>query len=231
MTAGNTLTDPIVIDEEDAYGNIVTSDNTTVVTASLSTGAGTLIGTTTATVSGGVASFNDLEDNTAGTLTLQFAAASLPPVISNPSVVSPAPASNIKVVNRPPSGIGRGAFVGLVADAYNPYGNLATSFNSPVTVSLASGSVGTLNGTLTVTAVNGVATFTGLSDDASGSISLTASASANGTSVTSPPTGSIVVSPAPANHFVVTTSFANPDVAGSVGTVTVTGRPVRQHRR
>ena len=45
VTAGNPLTDPIVIDEEDQYGNIVTTDNSTVVTASLSTGSGTLIGT------------------------------------------------------------------------------------------------------------------------------------------------------------------------------------------
>ena len=55
VTAGNPLTDPIVIDEEDQYGNIVTSDNSTQVTASLASGAGTLIGTTTVTVQDGVA--------------------------------------------------------------------------------------------------------------------------------------------------------------------------------
>ena len=32
VTAGNPLTDPIVIDEEDQYGNIETGDNSTVVT-------------------------------------------------------------------------------------------------------------------------------------------------------------------------------------------------------
>ena len=95
VTAGNMLTDPIVIDVEDANGNIVTGDNSTVVTASLGSGAGTLIGTTTATVVNGVASFNDLEVNTAGTLTLKFASGKLAPVISNPSVISPALASSI----------------------------------------------------------------------------------------------------------------------------------------
>ena len=69
-----------MIDEEDQYGNMVTSDNSTVVTASLASGAGTLSGTKTATVQGGVASFDDLEDDTAGTLTLQFTAGTLPSV-------------------------------------------------------------------------------------------------------------------------------------------------------
>ena len=53
MTAGNTLTDPIVIDEEDQYGNVETGDNSTVVVASLASGTGTLKGTTTATVTAG----------------------------------------------------------------------------------------------------------------------------------------------------------------------------------
>ena len=223
VTAGSPLTDPIVVDEVDAYGNIVSSDNSTKVTASLSTGGGTLYGDLTATVSGGIAMFNDLENDTAGSLTLQFSASGLPAVISNPAVVSPGPVSVIKIVSRPPSGIISGiAFGGLVVDAMDNYGNVVTSFDGEVTAALASGSAGRLSGTTTVAAVNGEASFDNLISDTSGSIALTASASANGTSVTSPPTGSIVVSPAPANHFVVTTSFANPDVAGSVGTVTVT---------
>ena len=162
VTAGNKLTDPIVIDVEDANGNIVTGDNSTVVTASLGTGAGTLMGITTATVVNGVASFNDLEDNTAGTLSLKFASGNLAPVISNPSVISPALASSIKVISGPPSGVGEGALFGLIADALDPYGNLATSFNASVTISPASGSASALSGTTTVTAVDGVATFSGL---------------------------------------------------------------------
>ena len=89
VVAGNPLADLIVIDEEDQYGNIVTTDSSTKVTASLHTGAGTLIGTTTATVSSGIASFTDLEDDTAGALSLQFTAPGLPDVISNTSTVSP----------------------------------------------------------------------------------------------------------------------------------------------
>ena len=84
VTAGDNLTDPIVIDEEDQYGNIVTDDNSTVVTASLASGPGSLKGVKTATVVAGVASFDDLEDDTAGTLTLKFAAGDLLSIVRIP---------------------------------------------------------------------------------------------------------------------------------------------------
>ena len=170
VTAGNPLTDPIVIDEEDAYGNLETTDNSTTVTASLATGAGTLSGTTHETLSGGVASFGNLEDNTAGTLSLQFAAGSLPPVISTPSVVTPAAASTL-IIKRPPTGVITGTTFAIEVDAQDPYGNLATSFNAPVTVTNVSGRLG---GTTTVPASGGVANFMGLVANSSGSISLSA---------------------------------------------------------
>jgi hypothetical protein len=89
-------------------------------------------------------------------------------VISNPSVISPASASNIRIISMAPGGLGGSASFGLIADALDPYGNLASSFNAPMTVSLASGSVGTLSGTTTVTAVDGVATFSGLAINSGG---------------------------------------------------------------
>jgi large repetitive protein len=103
----------------------------------------------------------------------------------------------------------------LVIDADDPYGNMDTSFNNSVTVGLASGSAGSL----TETAVSGVATFPNLVDDASGSVTLTATSG----DLTNTPSSNdtFTISPAAPDHFVVTTSFANPDVAGSVGTVTV----------
>ena len=103
-------------------------------TASLNSGAGTLIGTTTATVVNGVASFNDMEDDKAGTLALQFAAPSLPAVISNPSVVSPAPAAQSRSSTGRPAASSRASSLSSVANAYDPYGNVATSYRRPVTV-------------------------------------------------------------------------------------------------
>ena len=140
VTAGNPLTDPIVINEEDQFGNILTNDNSTVVTASLATGAGVLNGTTTATVSAGVASFDDLENDTAGSLALQFTArATCQPVVSDPSTVHPAAAIE---GDREPAAQRRhrGIKFGLTVHTNDKFGNVDTSYNGPVTVALASGS-------------------------------------------------------------------------------------------
>src|SRR4029453_11847998 len=73
VIAGNPLTDPIEIYVEDRFGHRETSDNTTQVSVSLASGGGMLTGgPTTVTVQAGVASFDNLEDDTAGDLTLQF---------------------------------------------------------------------------------------------------------------------------------------------------------------
>ena len=217
VTAGNPLTDPIVIDEEDQYGNVETGDNSTVVTASLNSGAGTLDGTTTATVAAGVASFNDLEDDTAGSLSLEFAAGNLPALISNPSTVTAAPASQI-VVNRPPSGVIAGITFTLVVDANDPYGNLATSYSGPFTVALASGSSGTLSGTLSVSAASGVATFNDLVDDTSGSISLVVTsgsltqATASGIPVTAATAAKLIVQSQPSQAVIAGVPLNNQPV-------------------
>jgi streptogramin lyase len=200
VVAGNPLTDPIVVEERDKYGNRVTTDNSTVVTASLASGGGTLKGATTATMTGGVASFDNIENDKVGTLTLRFSAGTLPPVVSNPSTVSPAAASTLAIVSRPPGGIVAGSKFAVTVDAFDPYGNQATSFNGPVTVALATGSGGTLSGTLTQTASAGEANFTDLVSTQSGSISLSAS-SANLASA--PPTDPIPVSPDVASQVVV----------------------------
>src|ERR1017187_6243128 len=55
----------------DAYGNVVTNDTSTV-TAALATGSGPLQGTLTASAVNGVATFSNLADNKAETITLQF---------------------------------------------------------------------------------------------------------------------------------------------------------------
>jgi hypothetical protein len=82
-----------VIYEEDQFGNLETGDNSTVVTAALNTGSGPLQGTLTATVSGGVATFTNLADSTAETITLKFTGTGLASATSNSIVVSPSSGS------------------------------------------------------------------------------------------------------------------------------------------
>ena len=72
VTAGRPFASQPIIVVEDGFGNIDTSDETTVITASLAGGGGPLQGTTTAPIYGGVATFSDLADDMAGTITVQF---------------------------------------------------------------------------------------------------------------------------------------------------------------
>ncbi len=78
-TAGAAISPAVTVTVEDQYGNVVTTDNTDVVTLSLGTnpGGATLSGNT-ATVSGGVATFRNLTVSVAGNgYTLTAAAAGL----------------------------------------------------------------------------------------------------------------------------------------------------------
>ena len=77
-----TTAQPIVVYEEDQFGNLETGDNSTVVTVALGSGSGPLTGTFTATVVGGVATFTNLGDNTAETITLTFSSGNLTPATS-----------------------------------------------------------------------------------------------------------------------------------------------------
>ncbi len=84
----------------------------------------------------------------------------------------------------------------ITVDVEDPFGNIVGSDSSDVTLSVASGS-GSLLGTLTVTAVNGVATFNNLSIDIAGPYTLLA---ADGT-LASSISNSFAISPATATKL------------------------------
>ena len=71
-----------VIDELDLFGNLETTDNSTLITASLDFGNGPLLGTATATLVDGVATFINLADSRAETIQLEFSSGSLTPATS-----------------------------------------------------------------------------------------------------------------------------------------------------
>jgi hypothetical protein len=66
--AGRTITPAVLVGVVDAYGNVESSDNTDLITLSLGSNpsGGTLSGTLTVTVSGGIATFSDLSIDQAG---------------------------------------------------------------------------------------------------------------------------------------------------------------------
>ena len=93
----------------------------------------------------------------------QFGPATQLDISSQPSVGAPG------VVLNPP----------LRVEVLDAEGRLVNNFNGPITVSVASGpATGTLSGTLTVNAVNGVATFSDLVFDRPGALVLQASSAA-----------------------------------------------------
>ncbi len=216
-TAGVDFSPQPVVYVEDQYGNLETGDNTTQITAALSLGTGPLLGTTTVMVTGGVASFTDLADDTAETIAIQFTSSPVfAAITSNDVVVSPAAASQLVIATQPsPTATAGTAFsTQPVVYVEDQYGNLETGDNTTqvTATSLPMGS-GPLQGTTTVTAAGGVATFTNLADDNVETISLQFTSSPVVITATS---NNIVVSAAAATQFVIATQPSSTAIAGVV---------------
>ena len=167
-TAGTALsTQPVVVYEEDRFGNLESSDSSTLITAALATGAGPLHGTTVAPLSGGIATFSDLIDNLAESIALDFSGGGMTSSASVPVTVRPAAASKL-VITTPPSAtatVGQPFATQPVITEEDQFGNVETTDNNTlVTASLVSGT-GPLQGTKSVTLSDGVAHFTDLADD------------------------------------------------------------------
>jgi hypothetical protein len=150
----------------DAHGNIATgaTGDVTVALGANTTGA-TLVGTLTAAAVEGVASFADLSVDNVGTYTLTASSPSLEGATSGTFDIVAGPATRL-AFGVQPSGVGAGGNLAPAVEvtALDARGNVATSFTGPVTVALAANPTSdTLQGTLTVDAVAGVARFSALS--------------------------------------------------------------------
>jgi dUTPase len=176
-TTPTTVGAPFEVDiaAEDGYGNPDLSFNGPV-TLSIASGSGVLGGTLTVNAVDGVASFTPLTLNAAGSYTLIANGDGFSVTTAAVSITPIGTATTLEFSVQPPASVVAGATFSVTVTAVDSLGNLASSFTGPVTLSEASGA--DILGTLTVNAVNGVATFTGLSIDAAGyGYSLIASAS------------------------------------------------------
>ena len=144
---------------EDRFGNIETSDSTTVVRVAPGGTAGPLEGTTAVTVSGGVATFTNLSAETARAISITASSGVLAPASSSAIDVAAAPATQLAFTTLPPDPLVAGEAFTLVVAAKDPYGNVDPAYRGDVTVSVA----GDPGFTTTVPATDGVATFQGLS--------------------------------------------------------------------
>jgi hypothetical protein len=204
--AGTFISPAVQVSVEDSFGNVVTSDTSNVTVAiGTNPSSGTLTGTLTVAAVNGVASFGDLSINKAGTgYTLTAADGPLTGATSTAFNITPAAPSQV-VFTTQPSNTQAGAFISpaVQVSVEDAFGNVVTSNASNVTVALGSNpSGGTLSGTLTVAAVNGVATFGNLSINKAGTgYTLTASDGA----LTGATSGAFNITPAAASHVVFTT--------------------------
>jgi Big-like domain-containing protein len=164
--SGAALATQPVVAVRDGGGNLVTTDNTTQVSVAIFSGTGgTLGGTQTVTVVNGVATFATVTlAGTVGTnYVLRFTSSpALTPVNSSNVTVTPGPATKLGLLTQPVGGVSGAALATQpVVAIQDAQGNtVATDGTTQVTVAILSGAGGTLGGTTTVTAVNGLATFT-----------------------------------------------------------------------
>ncbi len=196
--------------------NDVAAQAGVVVTVTKASGPGALSGTLTATTdASGVATFTDLAITGTGSYTLTFTSDALTAATSATFNVAPGPATQV-VITTPPGGAVSGvAFTAQpVVELLDANGDRANS-SAAVTVTISDGN-GTLSGTTTVNAVDGVAIFADLSIAGSGAHTL--SFSANG--IVSEALAVVTVTQIPASLAIAT----QPD--GAVTDAPFTTQPV-----
>jgi hypothetical protein len=162
--AGKALAPAIVVDIEDALGNIVTS-NTSKVTLSVASGGGTLGGTVSVAAKAGVATFSGVLLTKAGAHTIKAADGSLTSATSKSFTITAAAAAKLVLAAALPATVTAGKAISpaVVVDVEDQFGNIVTTNTSTVKFSIASGPTGgTLTGTASVAAKAGVATFSNL---------------------------------------------------------------------
>jgi hypothetical protein len=153
-----------VITIRDSAGNTV-ANSTVQVTVAVSPTSGIVGGSTTVNAVNGVATFTGL--TLAGTVNtnyvLTFSATGLASATANSVTVTPGTATQLAVTTQPVAGASAaGLTTQPVVTIRDAQGNTVTSSTATVTVALQSGTGGTLGGSTTANAVNGVATFSGV---------------------------------------------------------------------
>ena len=164
---GNPLAQPLVVRLEDANGNGVGGQPITFVAGQT---AGSVNPVNTTTDPSGLASTTWTLGQSLGSKTVNAVFSPLPPVAFTATAVAATPTK--LVFTRPPQVTAAGVNFSpsVQVSIQDAGGNTVTSASNPVTLAIgANPAGGTLSGTLTVSAVNGVASFSNVSIDNPGS--------------------------------------------------------------
>src|SRR5216117_3244304 len=242
--AGGAITPGVQVAVQDAQGNTVTTATTNITVAiGTNPASGILSGTATVAAVNGVATFSTLSLNAAGTgYTLTASATGLTGATSSAFniTLSVGPAAKLVFTAQPSTAAAGAAITPAVQVAVqDAQGNSVTTATTSITVAIGTNPAsGTLSGTTTVAAVNGVATFANLNINNPGTgYTLTASAtnltgaSSSGFNLTAPITaGSLRLSVAVYGACGVTTGGAaycwGPNGYGELGNGTTTSSAI-----
>ncbi|MGE5141801.1 MAG: beta strand repeat-containing protein, partial [Acidobacteriota bacterium] len=160
------------INARDAFGNLADgfAGNVTIAIAQ-NPGGGTLSGTTTLAATQGAASFTDLTiDKVGAGYTLTASAAGVNAATSAAFDIVASTASMLVCTVQPTTTVAGNAIAAIQVTARDASNQTVTSFTGGVTIAIGTNpGGGSLTGTTTDSAASGVATFSGLSIDKSGS--------------------------------------------------------------
>ena len=215
--AGATIAPAVTVRVLDANNNLVTTDNSTSISLSASGGSGSLTGGGGTTAVGGVATFSGLSINKTGTYTLNAAATGLTGAASNSFTITPGDPAKL-AFGTPPSDAAAGATINpaVTVQVLDANDNLVTTDNSTSISLSASGGSGSLTGGGGTTAVGGVATFSGLSINKTGTYTLNAAA----TGLTGAASTSFTIGSGGAHHLTITAQPS--DAAAGAPTIGLT---------
>ena len=170
--AGAAITPAVKVVALDRFDNVASAAGAFVTLAlGANPGDGTLTGATTAAVVDGAAIFADLRiDRAAAGYTLAASSSGLAGATSAPFDIVPASGQRLAFLIRPVSSTAGAAITPAVeVGVLDLFGNLVTTATTEITLRLNDNpSGGTLSGTTTVRALNGIATFADLSVDKAG---------------------------------------------------------------
>jgi hypothetical protein len=210
----------ITAEIRDANGNIVTSDNSTLVTFDQTAGTGSVSGTGAAFASAGLATIT-VTGAAAGMVTITASANGLTSGTSTFNV-TPGAASQLVYTTVPATGTAGTAF-SVTVQSQDASGNPASpTSNTTITLSKASGG-GTLSGTLTgtiSTSGNSVTISTPVYSK-SDTLTLTATATAGETGLTDVTSGDIVFSAGAATKLVFTSTAVTVTAGVASSSITV----------
>src|SRR5437773_1100408 len=218
--AGAVNTPAVQVAVQDAQGNTVTTATTSITLAiGTNPASGTLAGTKSVAAASGVATFSTLSLNMVGTgYTLTATATGLTGATSNAFNIGVGAAAKLVFTVQPSSAAaGAANSPAMQVAVQDAQGNPVTTATTSITLAIGTNPAsGTLSGTTTVAAVNGVATFANLNINNPGTgYTLTASAtnltgaSSSGFNLTAPITaGSLRLSVAVYGACGVTTGGA-----------------------